>query len=121
MREKPGFPGHPRVSRGAWPNARLPGWGGRDRTSEWRNQNLLDYITISRRIWKKWSKSSLAISIACQLFPNDVVIPSSSVLASANGPKCSRAAASVLKPVMPRSVEVVGASEYLSLSVRHTR
>jgi hypothetical protein len=29
------------------------GWGGRDRTSEWRNQNQLDYSTISRRIWKK--------------------------------------------------------------------
>ena len=30
------------------------GWGGRDRTSEWRNQNPLDYPTISRRVWKKW-------------------------------------------------------------------
>jgi hypothetical protein len=28
------------------------GWGGRNRTSEWRNQNLLDYLMISRRIWK---------------------------------------------------------------------
>ena len=26
------------------------GWGGRDRTSEWRNQNLFDYPTISRRV-----------------------------------------------------------------------
>jgi hypothetical protein len=26
MREKPGFPAHARVSRGDWPNHRLPGW-----------------------------------------------------------------------------------------------
>ncbi|WP_213287332.1 hypothetical protein [Bradyrhizobium sp. sGM-13] len=32
---------------------RMRGWGGRDRTSEWRNQNQLDYSTISSRIWKK--------------------------------------------------------------------
>jgi len=101
----------PRVAECAFPNEAAQeaiqriistGWGGRDRTSEWRNQNPLDYSMISRRIWKKWSKSSLAISIACQLFPNDLVIPSSIALASANGPKCSRAAASVLKPVIPR-------------------
>jgi hypothetical protein len=29
------------------------GWGGRDRTSEWRNQNQFDYSTISKRIWKR--------------------------------------------------------------------
>jgi hypothetical protein len=34
-------------------SALRPGWGGRDRTSEWRNQNQLDCSTISRRIWKK--------------------------------------------------------------------
>jgi hypothetical protein len=37
--EMPGFPAHSRVSWGAWPNAGMAGWGGRDRTSEWRNQN----------------------------------------------------------------------------------
>ena len=57
------------------PSALRPGWGGRDRTSEWRNQNPFDYITISRRIWKKWSKGPPAISMACQLFPNDGVTP----------------------------------------------
>jgi hypothetical protein len=46
------------------------GWGGRDRTSEWRNQNPLDYSAISRRIWKKWSKHPLAIPITWQPFPN---------------------------------------------------
>jgi hypothetical protein len=40
------------------------GWGGRDRTSEWRNQNQLDYSTISSRIWKKRANSPLVISIA---------------------------------------------------------
>ena len=35
------------------PNSLNTGWGGRDRTSEWRNQNQLDYSTISRRVWKK--------------------------------------------------------------------
>ena len=49
---------------------RVTGWGGRDRTSEWRNQNQLDYSTISTRIWKKGSKRPLAISIAWQPFPN---------------------------------------------------
>src|SRR5436305_12010340 len=37
------FPPHPRASWEAWPNAGLAGWGGRDRTSEWRNQNPLPY------------------------------------------------------------------------------
>jgi hypothetical protein len=46
----------------------MPGWGGRDRTSEWRNQNQLDYPT--RRIWKKRPKRPLATSIAWQPFPN---------------------------------------------------
>ena len=46
------------------------GWGGRDRTSESRNQNPLDYSAISRRIWKKWSKHPLAIPITWQPFPN---------------------------------------------------
>jgi hypothetical protein len=40
------------------------GWGGRDRTSEWRNQNQLNYPRISRRILKKQPKRALAISIA---------------------------------------------------------
>jgi hypothetical protein len=26
----------------------VAGWGGRDRTSEWRNQNPLDFLTISK-------------------------------------------------------------------------
>src|SRR6187431_548675 len=43
MREKLGFPAHSRVPSGAWPNAGMAGWGGRDRTSEWRNQNPLPY------------------------------------------------------------------------------
>jgi hypothetical protein len=38
--------------------------------AEWRNQNPLDYLTISRRIWKKGEKRPLTISIAWQLFPN---------------------------------------------------
>ena len=42
-REKSGFPAHSRVSWGARPNAGMAGWGGRDRTSEWRNQNPLPY------------------------------------------------------------------------------
>ncbi|MGY4258133.1 hypothetical protein ACVI1L_005201 [Bradyrhizobium sp. USDA 4516] len=37
-------------------NGLLAGWGGRDRTSEWRNQNQFDYSTISRGIWKKSGK-----------------------------------------------------------------
>jgi hypothetical protein len=47
-----------------------PGWGGRDRTSEWRNQNQFDYSTISERIWKKGRKHPLVNSIAWQPFPN---------------------------------------------------
>src|ERR1700681_3655560 len=43
MREKPGFPAHSRVSWEAWRNAGLAGWGGRDRPSEWGNQNPLPY------------------------------------------------------------------------------
>jgi hypothetical protein len=43
MCEKPAFPGLLRAGCVAWPNAGLPGWGGRDRTSEWRNQNPLPY------------------------------------------------------------------------------
>src|SRR3977135_1124739 len=43
MREKPGFTAHSGVSSGARPNAGMGGWGGRDRTSEWRNQNPLPY------------------------------------------------------------------------------
>jgi hypothetical protein len=34
-----------------------PGWGGRTRTSEWRNQNLLDYPIISMGIWEKSVKT----------------------------------------------------------------
>jgi hypothetical protein len=99
-----------RCSQKAIRRAKSNGWGGRDRTSEWRNQNQLDCSTISGRIWKKDLKSRLAISIACQLFPNDGVIPFLQHLGAAkghdlklaNGPKCSRAAAAVLKPVIPR-------------------
>jgi hypothetical protein len=36
-----------------------------------RNQNPLDYSTISRRVWKKWSKHALAIPIGWQPFPNE--------------------------------------------------
>ena len=50
---------------------RVTGWGGRDRTSEWRNQNQLDYSTISTGIWKKWIKRPLATSIAWRPFPNE--------------------------------------------------
>jgi hypothetical protein len=39
------------------------GWGGRDRTSEWRNQNQLEYPMISRRIWKKSGKCPSILSI----------------------------------------------------------
>ncbi|WP_128962240.1 hypothetical protein [Bradyrhizobium guangzhouense] len=45
--------------------------GGRDRTSEWRNQNLLDYSTISKRIWKKWSIPDPVISIGWLVLPNE--------------------------------------------------
>ena len=41
-RGKPEFPARSVVSRGAWPNPGMGGWGGRDRTSEWRNQNPLN-------------------------------------------------------------------------------
>jgi hypothetical protein len=41
------------------------------RTWEWRNQNPLDYPTISTRIWKNRPKRALAISIAWQPFPNE--------------------------------------------------
>lgn len=40
-------------------------------TPAWRNQNLLDYSTISARVWKKTLNFPLAISIAWQLFPNE--------------------------------------------------
>ncbi|MCG2630748.1 hypothetical protein L6654_29360 [Bradyrhizobium sp. WYCCWR 13023] len=39
--------------------------------SEWRNQNLLDYSTISKRIWKKWSIPDPVISIGWLVFPNE--------------------------------------------------
>ena len=69
-RESPplaGFSGGPGA---ALPNTGLRGWGGRDRTSEWRNQNQFDYSTFSGRIWKKRSKHASAISIGWQPFPN---------------------------------------------------
>jgi hypothetical protein len=44
--------------------ADMRGWGGRIRTSGWRNQNQLDYPTISTRIWDNRSKPDLAISMA---------------------------------------------------------
>jgi hypothetical protein len=47
------------------------GWGGRDRTSEWRNQTQLDYSMISKRIWKKHPQPTPAISIVWQPFPNE--------------------------------------------------
>ncbi|MEY9230640.1 hypothetical protein ABIF68_009962 [Bradyrhizobium japonicum] len=46
------------------------GWGGRDRTSEWRNQNPLDSSTTSMRVWKKGQKRPPAIPIAWRTFPN---------------------------------------------------
>jgi NADPH:quinone reductase-like Zn-dependent oxidoreductase len=39
-------------------------WGARIRTWEWRNQNQLDYPTISRRIWKERPKHALGVSMA---------------------------------------------------------
>jgi hypothetical protein len=47
------------------------GWGARIRTWEWRNQNPIDYPTISRPIWKKRPKHALGIPIAWQPFPNE--------------------------------------------------
>jgi hypothetical protein len=47
------------------------GWGGRIRTSVWRNQNPLDYPMISTRIWKKRRRHAPAVSIAWQPFPNE--------------------------------------------------
>jgi hypothetical protein len=35
----------------------LIGWGARIRTWEWRNQNQLDYPTISKRILEKTTKT----------------------------------------------------------------
>lgn len=43
MRRKPGFPAHSDVSSETWLYPGMGGWGGRDRTSEWRNQNPLPY------------------------------------------------------------------------------
>ena len=48
------------------------GWGGRDRTSEWRNQNQFDYSMIPICIWKKAQNCAPTISIAWQLFPNEM-------------------------------------------------
>jgi len=41
IREKPESPARSRVSRGAWPNSGLAGWGGRNRTSIWRSRNRM--------------------------------------------------------------------------------
>ena len=38
IREKPGFGASFRSCLGAWQNVRMPGWGGRIRTSKWRIQ-----------------------------------------------------------------------------------
>ena len=68
------------------------GWGGRDRTSEWRNQNQFDYSTISRRIWKKGSKCPLAISIAWPPFPNEEAAVAGRIsLAKSEATGCARA------------------------------
>jgi len=92
MREKPGFPAHPRVSWKASPNTGMAGWGGRDRTSEWRNQNQFDYLTISKRIWKKGSKCPLAISIAWPPFPNEEAAVAGRIsLAKSEATGCARA------------------------------
>ena len=47
---------YPTISMPLCPQDTSAGWGGRDRTSEWRNQNPFDYAMISRRIWKKSEK-----------------------------------------------------------------
>jgi hypothetical protein len=55
--QRPAEFGPPRPS---WRSRRIPGlggWGGRIRTSAWRNQNQLDYPTISTRIWKNRLKT----------------------------------------------------------------
>jgi hypothetical protein len=68
------------------------GWGGRDRTSEWRNQNQFDYSTISKRIWKKGSKCPLAISIAWPPFPNkEAAVAGRISLAKSEATGCARA------------------------------
>ena len=68
------------------------GWGGRDRTSEWRNQNQIDYLTISKRIWKKGSKCPLAISIAWPPFPNEEAAVAGRIsLAKSEATGCARA------------------------------
>jgi hypothetical protein len=61
-----------RAKRSSLPGQRLRvGWGAKIRTREWRNQNLLDYSTISTRIWKKQPKCALGISICWLPFPNE--------------------------------------------------
>jgi hypothetical protein len=42
--------------------------GGRDRTSEWRNQNQFGYSTISKSIWKRELERPPTISTAWQRF-----------------------------------------------------
>ena len=73
-------------------SALRPGRGGRDRTSEWRNQNRLDYSTISKRIWKKGSKCPLAISVAWPPFPNkEAAVAGRISLAKSEATGCARA------------------------------
>jgi hypothetical protein len=43
MRKKPGFTAHGHVFWEVSPDPGMPGWGCRDRTSEWRNSILLPY------------------------------------------------------------------------------
>ena len=69
--KKPGFPGLYGAGCKLRPDAGLTGWGGRDRTSEWRNQNPPDYSMIPTRIWKNAQNCALTISIAWRLFPNE--------------------------------------------------
>ena len=56
MPQKQGFPAHYRV-RKASPNAGMAGWGGgRDRTSEWRNQNPLPYRLATPQTLAQYSQ-----------------------------------------------------------------
>ncbi|TMJ74296.1 MAG: hypothetical protein E6G80_04350 [Alphaproteobacteria bacterium] len=60
--------------------------------SEWRNQNQFDYLTISKRIWKKGSKCPLAISIAWPPFPNkEAAVAGRISLAKSEATGCARA------------------------------
>ncbi|MEH2567751.1 hypothetical protein V1289_007378 [Bradyrhizobium sp. AZCC 2289] len=72
MREKPGFPAHSRVSRGAWPNAGMRGWRrSADRTRLHANSLLTGNFTGKFAIWRPRNRFRVKKPLCCSDFSHN--------------------------------------------------